>query len=219
MKYYYAVKAGRSTGIFDSWEDCKKQVQGYSGAIFKGFEKLADAKGFLESSADKTIDTSLPYAFIDGSFSKKNNMYGWGGFICNGEDIHILQGTGNAKDYLRHRNITGEVRGAIDVIQQAIALGLPAINLYYDYSGIEQWASNNWKCTTPLSKFYQRYYLSHKDKVAITFIHVKGHTGIKGNEIADTLAKEAVGAQIRKKDKALLEEFKKKGASLWKLQP
>lgn len=41
---YYAVKVGRNTGIFDNWDDCKSQVIGYSGAIFKGFEKLEDAE-------------------------------------------------------------------------------------------------------------------------------------------------------------------------------
>ena len=213
---YYAVKAGRQTGVFDNWGSCKEQIHGYRGAIFKGFETLEEAEAFLELSEEKPIDNTLPFAYIDGSYSQKNNMYGWGGFISNGEDIHIIHGTGNAKDYLKHRNITGEVRGAIDVIKYAIALGLPEINLYYDYSGIEQWASKTWKCKTALSKFYQQYYLSHKDRLKINFIHVKGHTGIDGNEIADILAKEAVGAQLRKKDEALLEEFKKKGVSLWK---
>ena len=66
---YYAVKVGRNTGVFDTWDDCKNQVHGYSGAIFKGFEKLEDAELFLKESEEKTIDDSLPFAFIDGSFS------------------------------------------------------------------------------------------------------------------------------------------------------
>ncbi|MBQ2004700.1 MAG: RNase H1/viroplasmin domain-containing protein, partial [Peptococcaceae bacterium] len=31
-KKYYAVKVGRETGIFTTWDACKAQVQGYSGA-------------------------------------------------------------------------------------------------------------------------------------------------------------------------------------------
>ena len=44
-KKVYAVRRGRTTGIFTSWEDCKAQVDGYPGAEYKGF---ADAAGALE---------------------------------------------------------------------------------------------------------------------------------------------------------------------------
>ena len=32
---YYAVKKGHQTGIFESWEICKKHIHQYSSAIFK----------------------------------------------------------------------------------------------------------------------------------------------------------------------------------------
>ena len=34
-KKFYAVKQGRKTGMFLTWDDCKKQVMGYPGAIYK----------------------------------------------------------------------------------------------------------------------------------------------------------------------------------------
>ena len=34
---YYAVKVGRVSGIYSSWDECKAQVDGYVGAIFKSF--------------------------------------------------------------------------------------------------------------------------------------------------------------------------------------
>lgn len=43
IKKYYAVKKGYKTGIFESWDECKKQVIGYSGAIYKSFEVLNEA--------------------------------------------------------------------------------------------------------------------------------------------------------------------------------
>ena len=36
-KKFYAVKQGRKTGMFLTWDDCKKQVMGYPGAIYKSF--------------------------------------------------------------------------------------------------------------------------------------------------------------------------------------
>lgn len=35
---YYAVIYGIQPGIYSSWEKCKKQVNGYSGAAYKGFD-------------------------------------------------------------------------------------------------------------------------------------------------------------------------------------
>ena len=46
-KKFYAVKQGRKTGIFLTWDDCKKQVMGYPGAIYKSFGTEAEAKEYL----------------------------------------------------------------------------------------------------------------------------------------------------------------------------
>ena len=35
-KLWYAVKSGRKTGLFTSWDDCKLQVIGFPGASYKG---------------------------------------------------------------------------------------------------------------------------------------------------------------------------------------
>lgn len=43
----YAVKQGRSTGIFKSWEECKTAIEGYSGARYKSFESVEEAEAFL----------------------------------------------------------------------------------------------------------------------------------------------------------------------------
>lgn len=40
---YYVVWKGRKTGIFTTWAECEKQVKGFVGAQFKGFESEAEA--------------------------------------------------------------------------------------------------------------------------------------------------------------------------------
>lgn len=41
---YYVVWRGFNTGIFDSWEECKKQVTNYAGAQYKGFASIEEAR-------------------------------------------------------------------------------------------------------------------------------------------------------------------------------
>ena len=43
-KKYYVVWKGIKTGIFSEWEECKKQVKGFSGAIYKSFNNKALAE-------------------------------------------------------------------------------------------------------------------------------------------------------------------------------
>lgn len=42
-KKYYVVWYGRQTGIFDSWDKCSKQINGFSGAKYKSFETKEEA--------------------------------------------------------------------------------------------------------------------------------------------------------------------------------
>lgn len=42
-KKYYVVWAGHDTGVYDSWEECQLQTQGFPGARYKGFSTLEAA--------------------------------------------------------------------------------------------------------------------------------------------------------------------------------
>lgn len=46
-KKYYAVKVGKTPGIYLTWEDCKSQVDGVSGAVYKSFPTLAEAEAYI----------------------------------------------------------------------------------------------------------------------------------------------------------------------------
>ena len=44
---FYAVKNGRVPGVYRTWDDAKKQVDGFSGAEYKSFENITDATDYL----------------------------------------------------------------------------------------------------------------------------------------------------------------------------
>ena len=41
---YYVVFEGRVPGIYEKWEDCKKQVHKFSGNCYKGFATREEAE-------------------------------------------------------------------------------------------------------------------------------------------------------------------------------
>ncbi|RSL99810.1 hypothetical protein CEP52_009474 [Fusarium oligoseptatum] len=44
---YYAVAIGRITGVFETWDETKSQVNGYSGARHKSFKSREEAQEFV----------------------------------------------------------------------------------------------------------------------------------------------------------------------------
>ena len=67
---FYVVWSGHTPGIYTSWEDCKKEVNGFKGAEYKGFPSLDIAEKEFEkrkSSENKVMDKD--FAKGDNSFN------------------------------------------------------------------------------------------------------------------------------------------------------
>lgn len=206
-KNFYAVWSGRKPGIYETWEEAKKQVHGYPGAGYKGTATYEEAKSLMENNGAQvpgasakapagsgtSMELSEPYAFTDGSYNSATGVFGYGGFLVSEGKKHPIQGSSDDPDLAASWNVAGETCGAMAAIDKAIELGLRQLTIYYDYEGVKKWATGEWEAKKTVSQRYRDYVRGCG--IEVDFIHVKAHTGIPGNEEADRLAKEACGIE------------------------
>lgn len=198
-KKYYAVKNGYHIGIFSSWEECEKEVRGFSGAEYKGFANRRDAEEYLGVNRQISLfdepDTvsNTAVAYVDGSYNIETKIYGCGVVLFyRGEEITFSESFSDP-DMALMRNVAGEIEGAMLAMRYCADNNIEEIDIYYDYEGIEKWCSGEWKTNKDGTTAYKRFYDEISKTVTVNFVKVRGHSGDKFNDMADELAKKAVG--------------------------
>lgn len=192
-KKYYAVKTGRRPGVYTTWDECRRMVDKYPGAQYKSFATPEEAHAFVQKDTGGTGEAPDSYAFVDGSYNAATGVYGYGGFLVASGERHVLQGAGSEPEMAAMRNVAGEVLGSMAAMEKALSLGLKSLTVYYDYTGIEMWATGAWKRNKKGTIAYYDYVQKIKGALDVRFVKVKGHSGVEGNEEADRLARQAAG--------------------------
>ena len=214
-KKFYAVRQGRKTGMFLTWDECKKQVMGYPGAIYKSFGTEAEAKEYLGIRQEAGIsgasgsgvgsvvaangmqaDSNAADAveiYVDGSYHAGTKEFSYGMVVLiDGKEKKFSQKMTDP-ELAQMRNVAGEIKGSEAAMQYALDHRIPSIIIYHDYQGIASWCNGDWKANKPGTIAYRDFYQKAKEKVHIEFRKVKGHSNDKYNDMVDELAKEALG--------------------------
>ena len=190
-KKIYAVRKGHKTGLFETWAECQKATSGYSGAEFRGFTDREEAMAFLQISTTANVskdEEKEAAGIVDscGSFA-----FGCVILTAAGEEFR-KSGSGCDPEGVKIRNVAGEMLGAMNAVQWAKEHEYPAVEIRYDYEGVEKWVTGVWRAKTPLTSKYAAHMQEAAEQIKISFCKVAAHTGNHYNEEADQLAKSAL---------------------------
>lgn len=223
-KKFYAVQQGKVPGVYQTWEECKEQVHGYSGAIYKSFptaeeamryvtgqeasndplegnigggdrdrqqEMMEDSSDPLGGSAGRGEDQLI--AYVDGSYYSATGEFSYGVVILQNGSEYCFHEKLSDPELASMHNVAGEIKGAEAAMRYAVEHGYSQITIYHDYEGIARWCTGDWKANKSGTQAYKAYYDSISDRLKVHFVKVKGHSGDKYNDMADQLAKQALG--------------------------
>lgn len=209
VKKYYAVKKGRKTGVFTSWDECKKQIDKFSGAIYKSFLTEKEAELFIREEIDSKINVVLEkkkeiehdnivptddvmIAYVDGSYNVSTKEFSYGMVILyEGQEKKFAKKVEDVS-LATMRNVAGEIKGAEAAMRYAVSKKCKKLVIYHDYEGIARWCLGDWKTNKEGTIAYKKYYDSIKEQLSVSFQKVKGHSGDHYNDMADELAKSVI---------------------------
>lgn len=191
-KKFYAVRVGRTPGVYETWDGCRRQITGFAGALYKGFPTEEEASAFVAGDKQEILIETQATAYVDGSYDAATLTFSYGMvFLYDGREMHFSKRFDD-KDLVKMNNVAGEIMGAEAAMQYCLDNGITSVTIYYDYEGIAKWCNGGWKAAKPGTIAYADFYKKASERVRIQFVKVKGHSGDKYNELADKLAKEAL---------------------------
>jgi ribonuclease HI len=210
------VAVGRRPGIYTQWfgpSGAKAQVEGYAGAVYKGFYTRAEARAFMDAPpAPRRGRRSLtrPSAVRDTGVQKSPAadqvvVYTDGGATHNpgpGGYGVVIEAPGGPFELSAGFRLTTNNR--MELTAAIVALNwferptkvLLHTDSRYVVDGItkgwaRKWRANNWMRTKrdpALNADLWRQLLDACERHQVEFRWVKGHAGIPGNERCDQLS-------------------------------
>ncbi|GAA6112785.1 ribonuclease H family protein [Apilactobacillus apinorum] len=208
---FYAVKKGKKPGIYNTWPDCQKQVNGFPGAEYKSFKTKNEALIYM---GEKTTSTSRTTAssnaiqlFSDGGSRNHGNKLGqhvkkddkaaWAYLIIN----HGQKDFDSAGE-LGATNNKMEVLGLVNGLKKLIQTGCQdqAIDVILDSKYVldavtkgclTSWKRRGWKKSDGtviknLAEFKELDQLLPQFS-RLSFSWTKGHATNDGNNFVDQL--------------------------------
>jgi hypothetical protein len=124
--------------------------------------------------------------YVDGSFARGATGYG-AVILKDGKVVEELSGGVDAAEVDGTYQIAGELAAVKHALTWCRKHSVNEVSIYYDYLGIEKWATRQWKANQPVTQAYAQFI--RECPIKIHWHKVDSHTGDRWNDRADALAK------------------------------
>lgn len=194
---FYAVRKGLSTGIVETWEECKQMTTGISGAEYKGFNTIEEAERYLKGDAtDKAVvlatvmerptDGDTANVFVRGSYVGSHIYIG---VVVEGQTKrYMFFGETIYHEYKNMRGFLGELLAVMVACQLCREIGLTKVNILYHYDGVEKWATGAWLARGGFASDYATVMNNLRVHSLLQYNFVKHSKGGKVRGMADAEA-------------------------------
>lgn len=202
---YYAVAVGHNTGIYETWEECKKNIIDYVNPIYKKFRTIEEATNFIEEYVDTL------YVYTDGAChgnGDKTAIAGIGIYFSKDNENNVSQKLEGENLTNNIAELTAAIRAIIIIKKMEYKNKIIVTDSEYVIKCAttygEKLAKNNWLALSKkenkeppnLNLVKKLYELTNKYN--IKYKHVRAHTSNKdrhsiSNYYADKLANDSIG--------------------------
>lgn len=160
-------------------------------SIVPDLERCWDRIDFVGSTADAKPVGGVPHGpqvYVDGSFIDGKIGYA---FVVLQDGAVVHEHCGQVQDdwLLDMRQVGGEIKAVLEAIAWCQDHSIKEAEIFYDYAGLELWATGQWEARKPATQRYARF--AAEWPVAIRWRKIESHTGDRWNERADELAKKS----------------------------
>lgn len=148
----YAVRNGKQTGIFNTWEECQSATKGYSGAEYKSFKNMTDAEKYMRG--DALLSVSLPNEGVLLTFISKlkGDILKFTVTLQSKLTTDTVSVETDVKGY--PLSLVTDILPIVTGLYRAKALGIEQVTITHRYAGVEDWYTGAWSANTDFARQY-----------------------------------------------------------------
>lgn len=148
----YAVRSGKQTGIFNTWEECQSATKGYSGAEYKSFKSMADAEQYMRGDAPLSVSLSSVGVLLTFTSKLKGDVLKFTVTLQSKLMTDVVSVETDVSGY--PLSLVSDILPVVTGLYRAKSLGISEVTVVHRNEGIEAWYTGAWSANTDFTRQY-----------------------------------------------------------------